>query len=67
MRRFSSALLVSILFSASLFAQAPQGPAPTYTKDIAPILQKHCQTCHRPGEAGLFSMLTYEDTKPWAT
>jgi hypothetical protein len=67
MPRFSFALLVSIFFSASLFAQAPQGPAPTYTKDIAPILQKHCQTCHRPGEAGPFSMLTYEDTKPWAT
>jgi len=67
MPRFSFALLVSIFFSASLFGQAPQGPAPTYTKDIAPILQKHCQTCHRPGEAGPFSMLTYEDTKPWAT
>ena len=67
MPRFSFALLVSIFFSASLFGQAPQGPAPTYTKDIAPILQTHCQTCHRPGEAGPFSMLTYEDTKPWAT
>src|ERR1700737_3918795 len=66
MRRFSFGLLVSIFFSASLFAQSPQGPAPTYTKDVAPILQKHCQTCHRPGEAGPFSMLTYEDTKPWA-
>jgi mono/diheme cytochrome c family protein len=66
MRCFSFALLVSI-FSSSLFAQAPQGPTPTYTKDVAPILQKHCQTCHRPGEAGPFSMLTYEDTKPWAT
>jgi mono/diheme cytochrome c family protein len=67
MRCFSFALLVSIFFSTSLFAQAPQGPAPTYAKDVAPILQKHCQTCHRPGEAGPFSMLTYEDTKPWAT
>ncbi len=67
MRRFSFALLVSVLFSAILFAQTPQGSARTYTKDVAPILQKHCQTCHRPGEAGPFSMLTYEDTKPWAT
>jgi hypothetical protein len=40
--------------------------APTYTKDVAPILQKHCQSCHRPGEAAPFSMLTYEETRPWA-
>jgi hypothetical protein len=39
---------------------------PTFTKDIAPILQKNCQVCHRPGEAAPFSMLTYEETRPWA-
>jgi mono/diheme cytochrome c family protein len=66
MHRFAVVLVGSAFFSAILFAQTPQGPAPTYTKDVAPILQKHCQTCHRPGEAGPFSMLTYEDTKPWA-
>src|SRR5713226_1736930 len=46
--------------------QEPNNPPPTFTKDVAPILQKHCQTCHRPGEAAPFSMLTYEDTLPWA-
>ena len=40
--------------------------APTFTKEVAPILQKNCQVCHRPGEAGPFSMLTYEQTRPWA-
>ena len=40
--------------------------APTYSKDVAPILQQHCQSCHRPGEAAPFSMLTYEETRPWA-
>jgi hypothetical protein len=40
-------------------------PTVTYTKDVAPILQKHCQSCHRPGEAGPFSMLSYEDLRPW--
>src|SRR5882672_4068337 len=39
---------------------------PTFTKDVAPILEKNCQVCHRPGEAGPFSMLTYEQTRPWA-
>src|SRR5882757_3792569 len=38
----------------------------TFTKDVAPIVQQHCQTCHRPGEGTPFSMLTYEDAKPWA-
>ena len=33
----------------------------TFTKDVAPIVQQHCQGCHRPGEGTPFSMLTYED------
>ena len=48
-------------------AQEPNNPPLTFSKDVAPILQKHCQTCHRPGEAAPFSMLTYKDTKPWAS
>lgn len=35
----------------------------TYTKHIAPLLQRHCQECHRPGEIGPFSLLTYDDIK----
>jgi len=44
-----------------------QTPAPTFSKDIAPILQSHCQSCHRPGEAAPFSLLTYEQARPWAS
>ena len=33
----------------------------TYTKHVAPILFKHCANCHRPGEVGPFSLLTYKD------
>ena len=40
--------------------------APTFTKDVAPLLQKNCQECHRPGEIGPFSLLTYEQARPWA-
>jgi mono/diheme cytochrome c family protein len=40
--------------------------APTYTADVAPILFKNCATCHRPGEIGPMSFLTYESTRPWA-
>jgi hypothetical protein len=46
--------------------QEPGNPPPTFTKDVAPILQKHCETCHRPGEAAPFSLLTYEDARSWA-
>jgi hypothetical protein len=52
--------------ASALFAQMGSMSAPTYTKEVAPILQKHCQSCHRPGEAAPFSMLTYEETRPWA-
>jgi Copper type II ascorbate-dependent monooxygenase, C-terminal domain len=38
----------------------------TFTKDVAPIVQAHCQSCHRPGEGTPFSLLTYESAKPWA-
>jgi hypothetical protein len=34
---------------------------PTYNKDIAPILWKNCAGCHRTGEIGPFSLLTYKD------
>ncbi len=48
-------------------ATKSSGPAVTYTKDVAPILQKSCQGCHRPGEAAPMSFLTYKDTRPWAS
>jgi len=50
-----------IAYAFSLSAQTP-----TFTKDVAPILQKSCQGCHRPGEAAPFSLLTYEQARPWA-
>ncbi|HVK07411.1 MAG TPA: redoxin domain-containing protein [Gemmataceae bacterium] len=47
-------------------AKAPTGPVYTFTKDVLPVLQKHCQECHRPGEIGPFSLLTYKQAKAWA-
>ncbi|HEY8506617.1 MAG TPA: redoxin domain-containing protein, partial [Gemmataceae bacterium] len=38
----------------------------TYAKDVAPLMQKHCQSCHRPGEIGPMSLLTYAAAKSWA-
>lgn len=38
----------------------------TYYRDVLPILQNDCQTCHRPGEVGPFSLLTYKQAMNWA-
>ena len=38
----------------------------TFTKDVAPILQNRCQSCHRPDTFAPMSLLTYEETRPWA-
>ena len=47
-------------------AHAPPGPAVTFTEDIAPILQRSCQNCHRPGQVAPMSLITYEEVRPWA-
>jgi hypothetical protein len=46
-------------------AAAPTA-APTFSKDIVPILQKNCQECHRPGAIAPMSFMTYTETRPYA-
>jgi hypothetical protein len=59
-------LLISpLLFSFALTAATDSSPV-TFSKDVLPVLQKHCQECHRPGEAAPFPLLTYEEARPWA-
>jgi len=41
--------------------------APTFSKDVAPIVQQHCQGCHRPGESTPFSLTSYKEARPWAS
>src|SRR6266550_6056745 len=40
--------------------------SPTFTKDVLPILQKNCQTCHRAGQIAPMSLVSYEEARPWA-
>ena len=40
---------------------------PTFSENIAPIIYKNCTSCHRPGEAGPFNLLSYEDAKSRST
>lgn len=54
------------LLGAAAFA-ANTGPTQvTFHKDVLPVLQRNCQSCHRPGEAAPMSFLTYKETRPWA-
>src|SRR5215475_13028179 len=47
-------------------AQTPPSEQVTFTKDIAPILQRSCQNCHRPDSVAPMSLITYEEARPWA-
>jgi hypothetical protein len=43
----------------------PQSARPTFTRDVAPIFQKSCQTCHHPGTSAPMSLVTYDEVRPW--
>src|SRR6266487_4089356 len=58
-------VITGLLFAFASTAATNPSPV-TFTKDVAPVLQKNCQECHRPGEAAPFSLLTYEQARPWA-
>ena len=60
--------LILALVVAGLAAAADSTPAKsvTFAKDIAPILQQKCQDCHQPGSIAPMSLITYEETRPWA-
>ena len=52
--------------SAASAQTAANAAAPTFSKDVAPILYQSCVVCHRPGSIAPMSLLTYEDARPWA-
>jgi hypothetical protein len=58
--------LIFWLGSMALASAATAPPSATFYKDVLPVLQKNCQTCHRPGETAPASFLSYESTRPWA-
>ena len=52
---------IALATATSVFAGAP-----TFSKDVAPILYKNCVECHRPTAMAPMSLITYEDARPWA-
>jgi hypothetical protein len=61
----AGALLV--LAGAEMSAQSSGAKSVTFSKDIAPIFQAKCQSCHEPGSIAPMSLRTYEETRPWVT
>lgn len=59
----ASSLVAGMTMAGTAFA-APSNP--TYTRDVAPILFDNCVGCHRAGDIGPMSLLTYDEVRPWA-
>src|SRR6185295_15260803 len=58
------AVAVLLTFGAArrrAIAPSPSEPVPTFTRDVARILQDNCQSCHHPGDIAPFSLITYRD------
>lgn len=64
---WSVAVLIGVFTpTASQAQQGGSANGPVFTKDIAPLLQGHCQNCHNPEGGGPMPLLTYEQVRPWA-
>jgi hypothetical protein len=57
-------VLLTLALAAGAFAA--ESAAPTFSKDVAPILNERCVSCHRAGEAAPMSLRTYTEARPWA-
>ncbi len=57
--------LAGLAITAAAMAADQTSPV-TFSKNVLPILQKNCQSCHRPGQIAPMSLLTYAETRPWA-
>src|SRR5687768_914655 len=62
--RHVAVLIGVFVLGSSSTASARQ--APTFSKDVAPILYKNCSQCHRPNEVAPMSLMVYEEVGPWA-
>src|SRR6202167_6799699 len=56
-------LVFSLFTSLSMAADPVVAGKVTFTETIAPILYQNCVTCHRPGEAAPFSLISYDDAR----
>ncbi len=59
-------LVVAAAAFGAVFGANTAGSRPTYSKDVAPILNRRCVECHRPGEAAPMAFTNYKEVRPWA-
>src|SRR5260370_654518 len=65
-KRFASLATFASAFLTLSAIGAEETSSPTFSKDVAPVLYKHCASCHRPGDIAPMPLLTYEQARPWA-
>src|SRR6188472_4242774 len=65
-RMFAAGAVLLFVASNAAAQSVPSAGQVTFTKNIAPILQRSCVTCHRAGEMAPMALMTYEDARPWA-
>ncbi len=63
---FLVALVVAFCAAGATPGNAAALDQPNYASDVAPILNRQCVTCHRPGQIGPMSLRTYDEVRPWA-
>jgi hypothetical protein len=63
MLRFAA---TGLFFGVAAFGATTASAPVTFNKEVLPLLQKNCQTCHRPGEIAPMSLMTYKEARPWA-
>jgi len=61
-------LAIGILWASAPVAFGATGDdhVATFSKDVAPIFEKSCQSCHHSGSIAPMSLVTYQDARPWA-
>jgi mono/diheme cytochrome c family protein len=55
-----------VLVAAGSAPAQTSAPAPTFSRDIAPIFQAKCQACHQPDSIAPMSLISYQEARPWA-
>ena len=66
MTRILLLVLLATLTTPGMESPSDDIPIVTFNKDVAPILQQHCQSCHRAGGIAPMALMTYENARPWA-
>ena len=66
--RIAAAMAAAVTLAADTAAieRRATSSTATFNKDVLPILQKNCQSCHRPGQAAPMPLLNYASARPWA-